>query len=184
MLELEFTFLLKAFPPTFLEELKSEHYQKIKAKKEMIDCYFPPEITHPKIRLRQNGKKFELTKKEPLSAEDASIQQEQTISLTESEFTFFSQLKGKKVHKTRYLYEYTSWEVAEIDVFQWELLWLVVVDFEFSNINKKAHFKKPEWCGADITQDDFIAWGMIAGKKYEDIQSSLSKYNYEPLFLK
>lgn len=100
MLELEFTFLLKAFPPTFLEEIKSEHYQNIKAKKEMIDCYFPPEITHPKIRLRQNGKKFELTKKEPLSAEDASIQQEQTISLTESEFTFFSQLKGKKVHKS------------------------------------------------------------------------------------
>ncbi len=108
MLELEFTFLLKTFPSAFLEEVKSENYQKIKAKKEMIDCYFPPEITHPKIRLRQNGKKFELTKKEPLSAEDASIQQEQTISLTESEFAFFSQLKGKKVHKTRYLYEYSS----------------------------------------------------------------------------
>jgi hypothetical protein len=34
---------------------------------------------------------------------------------------------------------------------------------------------------ADVTQEEFIAGGWLAGKKYSDIESFLNKYNYKKL---
>lgn len=121
MLELELTFLLQSFPPAFVEEVQTGNYQNIKSKKEILDYYFPPSLDHPRIRLRKNGETFELTKKLALSATDGSIQEEQTLVLTVEEYQFFAQLEGKKIHKTRYCYEYLPGEFAEIDVFHWAL---------------------------------------------------------------
>jgi len=117
MLELELTFLLQSFLPAFVEQVQTGNYQNIKSKKEILDCYFPRSLDHPRIRLRKNGETFELTKKLALSTTDASIQEEQTLVLTAEEYQFFAQLEGKKIHKTRYRYEYLPGEFAEIDVF-------------------------------------------------------------------
>ena len=118
-----------------------------------------------------------------LSTTDASIQEEQTLVLTAEEYQFFAQLEGKKIHKTRYCYEYLPGEFAEIDVFHWALSWLVLVDFEFQDPVKKDNFSKPERCWWDITQDATIAWGILAGKSYQDILPLIQKYHYTPLFL-
>ena len=183
MLELELTFLLQSFPPAFVEEVQTGNYQNIKSKKEIFDCYFPSSLDHPRIRLRKNGETFELTKKVALSTTDASIQEEQTLVLTAEEYQFFAQLEGKKIHKTRYRYEYLPGKFAEIDVFHWALSWLVLVDFEFQDLAQKDNFSKPERCWWDITQDATIAWGILAGKSYQDILPLIQMYDYTPLFL-
>lgn len=36
----------------------------------------------------------------------------------------------------------------------------------------------PDFCLADITQEDFIAGGMICGKTYADIESEVQRFGY------
>ncbi|MBR9676071.1 hypothetical protein GOV05_03625 [Candidatus Woesearchaeota archaeon] len=173
MIELEKTFLAKKIP----DDLKDCKF------KEIIDVYIPKFSEHPKLRLRKNGDKYELTKKEPVDEGDASTQKEQTIILTETEFNSLNeQLEGKRVHKIRYYYDYEG-RFAEFDVFQDALKGLVVVDFEFETTEEKEKFEMPDFCLVDITQEIFIAGGIICGKTYKDIEENLIKFNYNKLFL-
>ena len=172
MIELEKTYLARKLP----EGLKSCKF------KEIIDIYIPKASKHPKLRIRKNGNKFEATKKEPVSNQDASRLEEQTIILTEAEFDSFKELDGKKVRKLRYYYDYNR-KIAEIDVFQDSLRDLVLVDFEFATIEEKDNFEIPDFCLADVTQEVFTAGGMICGKNYENIKDSLERFNYKKLFL-
>ncbi len=170
MIELERTYLVKVVPAN-LTEL---------AHKEVFDIYFPQSADHPVLRLRKNGDKYEMTKKQPVKDGDASKQLEQTISLTQAEFQALSQLPGKKVRKLRYNYDYQG-HAGEIDVFQDELAGLVVADFEFTSEEDKDRFGLPDFCLADITQETFVAGGMICGKTYADIAPILDRYNYQKL---
>lgn len=149
--------------------------------KEIIDIYIPKASVHPSLRLRKNGDKFEMTKKEPIKAGDASIQLEQTIVLTEEEFVVLADVEGKKTHKIRYYYDYAG-RAAEIDVFQDRLSGLVLVDVEFENETEKDSFEMPDFCLADITQESFTAGGMICGKSYDDIAEKLNVFGYKKIF--
>ncbi|MFH1787487.1 MAG: HD domain-containing protein, partial [archaeon] len=169
MIEIEKTYLVKELP----EGLGDCKFIEI------IDIYIPKESRHPVLRVRKNSNKFEITKKEPVE-EDVSHQEEQTIILTEKEFNSLMSLDGKKVHKIRYLYDYHG-RLAEIDVFQGDLKGLVLADFEFDSIEEKDKFEMPDFCLVDITQEEFIAGGMICGKAYEDIEEDLNKYDYKKL---
>lgn len=182
MLELENTYLIKDLPKDFLEDYKNNTNNIIIWNKEIIDIYIPYNSKHPKIRLRKNWEIYELTKKEPILYWDASIQNEQTIILTKEEFLVFSKIQWKKVEKIRYFYKY-NWNIAEIDIFKWNLKWLIVVDFEFKTEEEKNNFKIPDFCLVDITQDEFIAWWKIAWKKYIDLKNILDIYNYNSIFL-
>ena len=172
MIELEKTYLAKELP----EGLENCEF------KEIIDIYIPKSSEHPKLRIRKNGNKFEATKKKPVSDGDASRLEEQTIILTEDEFDAFKKLDGKRVCKLRYYYDYNG-RTAEIGIFQDSLKGLVVIDFEFANIEEKDNFKMPDFCLADVTQEVFLAGGMICGKKYENIENDLKRFNYKKLFL-
>jgi len=173
MIELEKTYLAKTIP---------ENLQDCKFK-EIIDVYIPKGSEHPKLRLRKNGEKFEITKKEPVVEGDASHQEEQTIKLTKIEFEALNGLEGKRVRKLRYNFDYNN-RTAEVDVFQDALEGLVLVDFEFETIEEKDKFEMPNFCLADITQELFTAGGMICGKSYKDIESDLERFGYQKLFLK
>lgn len=173
MLELEKTYLAKYIPD--LTTSKS---------KQIIDVYLPETAKHPKLRLRKNGENYEMTKKYPQTQGDASIQIEQTIKLTKLEFDdLYSQLKGKTISKMRYLYDYQNL-IAEIDVFQEKLAGLVLVDFEFASEKEKDMFQIPDFCLKDVTQETFIAGGMLCGNSYQDIEQKLVMLNYRKLLPK
>ncbi len=173
MLELEKTYLAKELP----KDLKSCEF------KEIIDVYLPKESKHPELRLRKRGNKYEMTKKTPLDENDKSVQEEQNIILSEIEFNALNkQLAGKRVHKLRYYYDYNN-KIAEFDVFQGDLEGLVVVEFEFANKKELEKFQIPYFCLVDITQELFIAGGMLCGKKYKDITSDLKSFGYKKLKL-
>jgi len=168
MIELEKTYLAKYIP-------------KLEKGKDMVDIYIPTDTRHPVLRIRKNGEKFEMTKKYPVVEGDASKQHEFTIPLTKEEFEeLSSSLKGKRIHKIRYNYSYDG-RIAEVDVFQERLKGLVVVDFEFETEEEKDSFEMPDFCLADVTQEEFLAGGMLCGKNYEDIKDKLKKYNYNRL---
>ncbi len=170
MIELEKTYLAK-YIPINLRSCRS---------KEIIDIYIPESSVHPSLRLRKNGSHFEMTKKEPAKEGDASHMIEQTIVLTEEEFNDLAKVDGKKVHKIRHYYDCNG-RTAEIDVFQGALKGLVLVDFEFDTFEDKDSFDMPEFCLADVTQELFVAGGMICGKCYEDIEDDLARFGYKKL---
>jgi len=172
MIELERTFLVKKLPDG-LEDCRS---------KEIIDIYMPASEDHPKLRLRKNGGIFEITKKHPI-ADDPSEQIEHTIDLTEEEYLALSATSGKKVRKIRYQFPF-GLNIAEIDVFQDTLLGLVIADFEFKSVEEKDSFAIPDFCSVDITDEEFIAGGMICGKSYGDIEEDLRRFGYEKVMIR
>jgi adenylate cyclase len=170
MIELEKTYLAKELPIGLGD---CEH-------KEIIDIYLPKESEHPVLRLRKNGDRYEMTKKEPVKGNDSSKQLEQTIVLKKDEFEALQKVPGKRVAKERYLYPYQG-VMAEIDVFKEDLQGLVIVDVEFEEEAKKDTFQIPDFCLLDVTQEKFLAGGMLCGKKYADIKTLLDKLGYSKL---
>lgn len=170
-LELERTFLAKYLPPNILQ-------QKVV---DLLDIYIPRNASHPILRIRKRGEVYEITKKFP-QGNDTSEHEEHTITLTQEEFTELSILPGKRVHKLRYYYSIHG-KTAEIDVFQDELKGLVLIDVEFDSKEEKKTFIAPDFCLADITQEEFIAGGYLAGRTYKDIELSLNSYNYRKILI-
>jgi adenylate cyclase len=167
MIELERTFLVKMLP---------EGMDKC-PKREIIDIYYPKTAKHPVLRLRKDGDRYILTKKHPIG-EDKSVQKEQTVELTKEEFEVLSRLEGKRLEKVRYEFDYNG-KKAEIDVFKGALEGLVLVDFEFSDQEERDAFEMPGFCLAEVTHEEFIAGGMLCGKKYEEITSKLASFGYQ-----
>jgi CYTH domain-containing protein len=172
MVELELTYLAKTLP-TNLKKYPS---------KSIIDLYINNGTNHSDLRIRQNGDRYELTRKTPVEDGDASKQTEITIALNQREFESFSNADSRRVAKTRYFYDHRG-RTAEFDVFKGNLTGLVVIDFEFDNEDEKELFKMPDFCLADITQETFIAGGVLAGKSISDIKNELQKFSYIALEL-
>jgi len=149
---------------------------------EMHDLYIPLETDHPIMRIRKQGDNFEITKKEPVKLSDASHQFENTIKLTEEEYNSLKKSPGSHIFKKRFYFTDNGFQY-EIDIFKDKLAGLVLVDVEFSSKEEMDLFKKPYWLGAEVTNLDFIAGGLLANKKYSDISDKLSKYDYSKITL-
>ena len=173
LIENERTFLLK-FIPSDLKNYPKEEY---------LDIYIPKKHNHPNLRIRKRGSQYEITKKFPVRLGDASKQHEFTIPISKDEFNELEKnLQGKYLKKQRYYYKYNDIPV-EIDIFKENLRGLALADFEFTSESDKIDFREPNFCLAEVTQENIIAGGRLAGKKYEQIKHILNKYDYKPLFI-
>ena len=124
---------------------------------------------------------MEITKKEPID-NDAAKQFEHTIPLDAEEFAAL-QVDGKQLHKIRYYYEHNG-HVVEIGVMQGALAGLVLADIEFESEAQMRGFGMPDFCLADVTQEEFAAGGMLCGKSYQDIEPHLERFGYKKLYVK
>lgn len=170
MIEREKTFLAK-YIPDGLGDAK---------KKELVDIYLPPDARHPHLRIRKNGDSYEITKKVQIESGDASRQKEYTVPLTKEEYDVLSTIHGRRIEKFRYYYSHDG-KLIEFDVFLGDLDGLVLVDVEFETDKEKDSFIMPDFCLVDITQEEFIAGGMLCGKTYDDLESKLSTFGYKKL---
>jgi len=173
MIELERTFLAKRLP------------NLVSCKKtEILDIYLPSHFDRPKIRIRKNDNKFEITKKYLASEDEFTKFVENTFDISEGEFIALEkEIVGKRVHKTRYYYNFGG-RTAEFDVFMGDLKGLVLIDFKFNREEEIYSFKMPAFCLADVTEDEVFSGGVLCGKNYKDIERHLAKYNYKRLSLR
>ncbi len=169
-LEIEKTYLAKYIP---FEISKSKSSK-------LIDVYIPALLENPTIRLRKKDDAFELTKKVQLNSNDASTHQEYSVPITKEEFEAL-RVGAKFVEKTRYYFKYGGFD-CELDLFEGNLIGLVLVDFEFKDQFEYNSFEMPEFCLADVTQEDFISGKSLAGKNYSEIEKDLEKFGYKRLF--
>lgn len=170
MIERELTFLAATLPEGLLDC----------SNKQITDLYVENGTNHADLRIRQNGDRHEITRKQPVAEGDASTQTEVTIPINATEFASFANTTAKRISKRRYYYNYDG-QTAEFDVFEDALDGLVVVDFEFETDAAKAAFVMPDFCLTDITQEKFIAGGVLAGKSYEDITFELDRFGYQAI---
>ncbi len=169
-IEYERTFLAKYVPSGFVER-----------EIEIIDAYFPEDMSiHPKLRIRKSGDKYEITKKTLVREGDPSTQIEQNIELSESEFKALTSSACRSVEKRR-LFISIDGADAQVDVFYGKLSGLVLIDFEFPSEQAMSSFVPPGCCLAEVTTEDFIAGGMLAGNDIESIGDQLSSFGYEML---
>lgn len=170
-IEIELTYLARELP----KEIKG--IEPIS----MLDVFIPedPKI-HSQLRARQKDDKYEITKKFPVSDHDKSIQNEFTIPLTKIEFESIIKASNKQTKKDRYKVVIGG-HAAEVDVFHGDLEGLVLIDFEFNSQKDKSKFIPPACCLVDVTQEEFVAGGYLAGKSYKDIEDRLLKFGYEKL---
>lgn len=158
MEELELTYLVRELPEGVLRS----------PSKELLDIYLPADAAHPILRIRKAGDQYEITKKEPIDAQDASRQLETTIPLTADEFKELETIPGRRVAKTRYYYQ--EGDISyEIDAFRDDLSGLVLADkerkprdhsirgFSFEVLAKR---KKPQKCGSCLRfiVDKRVGW--------------------------
>ncbi len=167
-LEIEKTYLAKILP-TGLTDCRF---------KEIIDIYLPKESEHAKLRIRKNGDVCTITKKSPVNENNASIQNEEHIHLTPEEFQAFSRVEGNIVRKNRYYYPYQGY-TAEIDVFQDQLNGLVLIDFEFKSEDELNAFVMPDFCLAEVTQEEGIAGGVLCRQTMKSLEDFFKKYSYQ-----
>jgi len=172
-LELERTFLAKYLP----EDLASF------PSREVCDIYVKGESEYLNLRLRSNGGKYEITRKERINDDDASRQIETTINLVKEEFDHLAKFTERKLCKQRVDYVLDNVKI-EFDIFDGEFKGLVLVDIEFEDEQTKDSFATPDFCLADVTQEDFIAGGFLFSRSYEDIEMYLQKYNYKQIICK
>ena len=167
-IELEKTFLVSRLPLEIESAVKTD----------LLDIYLPRTTEHPFLRIRKRGDKYCITKKVPAKENNFSEFIEETIPLSKEEYNELSLIAGKRLHKIRH-----TWRIGEttvdLDIFQDDLFGLVIADFEFNSIDAKEIFVAPDWCLCDVTQAEFIAGGLLAGKKYSDIKSELLKFGYK-----
>jgi CYTH domain-containing protein len=170
-LEFELTFLASSVPGA----VRSARPNRL------VDVYFPVNMdVHPRVRLRQKGDRYEFTKKTPAQEGDASQHVEQSVALTAAEFADLAASSGRRIEKDRYQVDLDG-RAAEVDVFRGDLEGLVLIDFEFDSHDELGEFVAPACCGPDVTQEDFIAGGLLAGRSYADIQPELHRLGYEPI---
>ncbi len=169
--EFELTYLVKNLP---------EDFGRSHETREILDVYIPESSEHALLRLRKRGDVLEMTKKVLASGPDSSHQIEYTIPLLQEEFDALVKVEGKKVQKIRHYY-IENGIMYEIDVFQGELNGLVLVDVEFKSHKEKSTFVPPVWFGADVTQETFVAGGVLCGKAYKDIEVELSTFGYNKI---
>lgn len=172
-IELELTFLARNIPSE-VQEVKPDH---------ILDVYIPESLNiHSHLRLRQRAEIYEITKKVLLDEGDASKQIEYTIPLDANEFAALRPVSNKLIEKNRYLVAIEG-SLAEVDIFMGALKGLVLIDFEFPTIKEKNSFTPPSCCLVEVTQQDFLAGGNLAGKLYSEIANDLALLNYRPIYI-
>lgn len=169
-LEIEKTYLLKHLP----EGLLASPFKDIE------DLYLPKGAPHAHLRIRKSGDFFTITKKEPVPGESASIHEEHNIKLTASEFAALQNCDCDRISKRRYYYQHNN-RVVEVDFFFAQLAGLALADFEFSSKEEMVGFQVPDFCLADVTEEDFIAGGVLCRQSFASLLPELNRYQYQPI---
>lgn len=118
-----------------------EKYRKVK----IIQGYISVE---PEIRIRKMDEIYLLTEK----GHGNIAREENEKQISKREFVKKLELIiGNRINKTRYYIPIANNYIAELDIYNGNLLGLVTVEVEFPNVKSANEFVAPNWFGENIT---------------------------------
>ena len=108
----------------------------------------------PTLRIRKAGDSFILTVKEHVRSHGVIINREEEFSLTQDAYKELrAKCDGSFVIKTRYRIPLYGNLVAELDIFHGTHEGLMIVEVEFPSVEAVSQFQKPDWFGANVSDD-------------------------------
>lgn len=131
---------------------------------EIIQGYLAIEPNGDELRVRQNGKKYFLTRKSGSGV--TRVEDESEISADEF-WLLYAQTEGLRVEKTRYVIPHGDVKI-ELDIFGGNLKGIVTVEVEFGEGQDVDGFNPPLWLGQDVTES-----GVYANQKLAKLASEL-----------
>lgn len=95
------------------------------------------------------------------------VRQEIEKEITKVEFDSLRAKANKiRLQKIRYLIPYKGHEI-ELDIYKWNLQWLIVAEIEFQSNDECENFEYPERFGKDVTNDIEFKNRNLALMKWE-----------------
>jgi CYTH domain-containing protein len=112
--------------------------------------------THPVVRIRRSDDEYYLTYK----GDGLMIREEYNLPLTAEAYEhLLPKADGILITKTRYLIPLAADSgvdrplTAELDVFEGNLMPLMLVEVEFASAEEANAFRAPDWFGEDVTEN-------------------------------
>lgn len=147
----------------------------------MVDVFFPADVSvESHLRARRYGDSYELTKLIPVVGSHSTAHLEQSISLDPAEFESVIAGNHRAIVKDRFNVRIAGLR-AEVDVFRGRLEGLVIIEISFEDEVHTKGYAPPLCCGADVTDEEFIVAGQLAGKSFEDLAPVLEPFHYQRL---
>ena len=105
--------------------------------------------TEPVIRIRREDEEYYLTYK----GKGLLVREEHNLPLNQESFEhLLPKADGIVISKTRYCIPYEKYTI-ELDVFENELVPLIMAEVEFKSEEEAHAFIPPEWFAKDVTND-------------------------------
>jgi CYTH domain-containing protein len=163
-IERERRFLVRELPA----ELLAADYQRI------LDCYIPG----TRLRLRRiespagETLALKLTQKYPADEQAGADTVITNLYLNEVEYALLDVLDGLPLSKRRYAYQYSDYRYS-IDIFEGQLLGLILCEVEAESSKRLAAVPAPPFAIREVTDDPFFTGGNLVNVTNGEIRARL-----------
>lgn len=97
------------------------------------------------------------------------VRNEYEIKISKEKFdNLRSKTDWKRIYKTRYLIPYNN-NIIELDIYKWDLKWLMVAEVEFWSSKELENFKIPQRFWEDITNNNKYKNRNLVSKIFSEI---------------
>ena len=106
--------------------------------------------TDPVVRIRKQDDSYLLTYK----GKGLMVREEYNLPLSQEGYEhMLPKVDGRLIEKSRYLIPLDSKITVELDVFEGDLVPLILAEVEFESEDEAKAFVPPAWLGEDVTYD-------------------------------
>lgn len=159
--EIERKFLLKELPNNY-QSYSSHNIEQ-----------FYISLSNPEFRVRKEDDTFYMTKK---GEGDLSRSEEET-KINYSEYQELSNKKiSRIIYKKRYLIPLNNDLVAELNIYEKDLMGLYLIEVEFPSVEDANNFIKPDWFSLEVTNDKRFRNQYLATCQFEEISTLIKTY--------
>ena len=138
-------------------------------------------LTDTRLRLRlvenPDGELLErkLGHKRRVVDDDATAIMHTSLYLDSGEFEALTALPGRSLTKVRWEVDLDG-QVGSVDVFEGELLGLVMLEVDLKSPTLLDGFAPPDWAGPEVTQDELFTGGALSRLPAADLQQAVAPY--------
>lgn len=104
--------------------------------------------TAPVVRVRKDNDDYFLTYK----SKGLMVREEFNLPLTEEAYShLIAKADGRVIKKKRYMIPLDNNLILELDIFEKDLMPLVIAEIEFPDEDTASSYQPPSWLGKDVT---------------------------------
>ena len=134
--------------------------------------------TRLRLRLTENpdGQLLErkLGHKRRVADDDPTAVMHTSLYLDRGEFELLAALPGRDLVKVRWAVDLDG-EAGSVDVFEGDLLGLVMLEVDLKSATRLTGFSPPAWAGPEVTQDEAFTGGVLSMLLPADLDQAVTR---------